>query len=102
MNDVKILPAVLKDIADAAARYDNDGYHGLGDRFIATFYSYLPFIQKHGHICRISYKDFRKILIKPFPYSVFFRLHEEVWIISLVIHAARRPSRARRMLQKRK
>jgi hypothetical protein len=102
MKDVRILPAVLHDIAEAAAWYDDDGYRGLGDRFIATFYSYLPLIQTHGHVYHTSYQDFRKILIQPFPYSVFFRSHEEVWIVSLVIHAARRPSRVRGMLQKRK
>jgi hypothetical protein len=102
MRDLRILPAVLEDIAEAAAWYDDDGYHGLGDRFIATFYSYLHSIRQNGHIYRASYREFRKILMKPFPYAVFFRLHEEVWIVSLVIHAARRPSRVRRQLQKRK
>lgn len=101
MRDLRILPAVLDDIAEAAAWYDDDGYHGLGDRFIATFYSYLPLIQQNGHIYRASYREFRKILIKPFPYAVFFKLHEEVWIVSLVIHAARGPSRIRRLLKKR-
>lgn len=102
MKDIRILPAVLHDIAEAAEWYDDDGYHSLGDRFIATFYSYLPTIQQNGHIYRTSYQDFRKILIKPFPYSVFFRLHDGVWIISLLIHAARRPSRVRRILRNRK
>ncbi len=37
MREIQILPAVLGDIADAAAWYDEDGYSGLGDRFIATF-----------------------------------------------------------------
>jgi hypothetical protein len=40
--------------------------------------------------------------MKPFPYFIFFRLHEESWIVTLVIHAARRPSRVHRLLQKRK
>jgi len=37
MRDIQILPAVLRDVAEAAAWYDEDGYPGLGDRFIATF-----------------------------------------------------------------
>ena len=99
MKDIRILPAVLQEIAEAAAWYDDDGYTGLGDRFIAT---YLPTIQQNGDIYQTSYQEFRKILIKPFPYFVFFRLHDGAWIISLVIHAARRPSRARRILRNRK
>jgi len=33
MKDIRILPAVLKDIAEAAAWYDEGGYAGLGDRY---------------------------------------------------------------------
>ena len=102
MRDIQILPAVLRDVAEAAAWYDEDGYPGLGDRFIATFYSYLPQIQENGEIYRRAYLEFHKIIIRPFPYSVFYRLHDDVWIVTLVIHAARRPSRAQRILRERK
>jgi hypothetical protein len=102
MKEIQILPAVLQDIADAAAWYDEDGYSGLGDRFIATFYSYLRHIQENGDINRRAYLDFHKVLIRPFPYSVFYRLHKDAWIVTLVIHAARRPGLARRILRERK
>ena len=102
MRDLRILPAVLQDVAEAAAWYDEDGYPGLGDRFIATFYSYLPEIQENGGIHRRVYLEFHKVIIRPFPYSVFYRLHNDVWIVTLVTHAARRPSRARRILRERK
>ena len=102
MRDIGILPAVLDDIAEASIWYDEEGYLGLGDRFIDTFYTALPQIQHEGEIHRIVYQSFRKILIRPFPYIVFFRLHSEVWIVSLVIHAARHPRLARQLLQERK
>ncbi len=101
MRDIRILPAVLQDIAEAAAWYDEDGYSGLGDRFIATFYSHLSDIRENGEIYRKAYLDFHKILIRPFPYSVFYKLHEDSWIVTLVIHAARHPNRAKRILRKR-
>jgi hypothetical protein len=102
MKEIRILPAVLQDIAEAAAWYDEDGYSGLGDRFLATFYNFIPLISERGNIYRKAYLDFRKVIIKPFPYAVYFRLHEDIWIITLVIHAARRPSLARRILRERK
>jgi hypothetical protein len=102
MKGIRILPAVLQDIAEASTWYDKDGYPGLGDRFIATFYSYLPQIQKHGGIYRKAYLEYHKIVIRPFPYSVFYRLHDDVWIVTLVMHAARRPSLAQRVLRARK
>jgi len=102
MREIRILPAVLQDISGATAWYDDDGCSGLGDRFVATFYSYLPEIQENGGSYRRAYLDFHKVLLRPFPYSVFYRLHEDIWIVTLVIHAARRPSLARRILRERK
>lgn len=102
MREMRILPVVLQDIADTAAWYNEDGYSGLGDRFTSTFYSYLSDIQENGEIYRKVYLDFHKVLIRPFPYSVFYRLHENTWIIALVIHAARRPNLARHILRERK
>jgi hypothetical protein len=101
MKGLHILPAVLQDIAEAAAWYDRDGHTGLGDHFIASFYSYLPQIQKDGIIHRKIYSKFHKIIIRPFPYSVYYRHHEDSWIITLVIHAARRPGLIKHLLQKR-
>jgi len=102
MRDLQILPAVLRDVADAASWHDEDGHPGLGDRFIATFYSYFPHIQENGEIYRRVYLVFHKIIIRPFPYSVFYRLHNDVWILTLVMRAARRPSRSHRILQQRR
>jgi len=102
MRPVRILPDVLGDIADAPAWYDEEGYVGLGDRFIQTFEAYLPHIEESGAIHRTVYRDFRKILIKPFPYTVFYRLHSGDWIVALVIHAARNPRRARALLRQRR
>jgi hypothetical protein len=68
---------------------------------IATFYNFLPLIGGNGGIYRMAYLDFRKVIIQPFPYSVYYRLLEDTWIITLVIHAARRPGLARKILWKR-
>lgn len=101
MRDIRVLPAVLQDITEAAAWYDGDGYPGLGDRFIATFYGYLSEIQENGSIYRTAYLDFHKVIIRPFPYSVFYRLCEDVWVVTLVTHSARRSSWTRRILRER-
>ena len=37
MKSLRLLPAVLQDIAEAARWYDEKGYKGLGDRFVAVF-----------------------------------------------------------------
>jgi hypothetical protein len=101
MKALRILPEVLEDTAQAARWYDDEGYVGLGDRFLAVFYSSLPHIQHQGEIHRLVYKDFRRILLNPFPYAVYYRSHGDWVIISLVIHAARHPGLTRKMLRAR-
>jgi hypothetical protein len=102
MREIRILREVLQDIAEAADWYASEGNRGLGDRFVATFYSYLLEIERSGEIYRTVYLDFRKILLRPFPYSVFYRLHQNTWVVTLAIHAARRPRLARKILRNRK
>jgi len=102
MREIRILPAVLQDVAEAAAWYDDQKYPGLGDRFLDTFYASLSHVQQDGGIYRAAYQDFRKILIRPFPYSVYYHLHSNIWIVTLVIHAARKPALARALLRDRK
>jgi hypothetical protein len=50
MRDIRILPEVLEDMLEAANWYDKEGHVGLGDRFVATFYSYLPQLQEYGDV----------------------------------------------------
>ncbi len=102
MKDFRILPEVADDIAQAADWYDAHGYPGLGERLIQVFYLYIPHILESGEIHRVVYSDFRKILLQPFPYFLFYRYHEDVLVITLVIGAMRRPSLIRRLLRSRK
>ena len=102
MRQVRIFPAVLQDVAEAAAWYDEQGHVGLGDRFITAFQRGLAQIQENGAANRKSYLEFRKLLIRPFPYSLYYRLHGSTWIVVLVVHAARQPQRIKRALRTRK
>ena len=101
MTEVRLLPAVLEDTAQAARWYDEEGYVGLGDRFVAAFYAWLPHLQQHGMIYRPVYMGFRRVLLSPFPYAVYYRHHDDWVVISLVIHAARSPRLMRKLLRER-
>ena len=101
MKELRLLPAVLEDTAQAAQWYDEEGYVRLGDRFLAVFYSILPHIQEQGEIRRPVYEDFRRVLLNPFPYAVYYRYHGDWVVVSLVIHAARNPRLLRKLLRER-
>jgi len=102
MTELRLLPEVLEDTAQAARWYDEAGYVGLGERFLAVFYSMLPQIQQHGGASRPVYQDFRRILLNPFPYAVYYRYHGDWVVISLVIHGARSPRLLKKLLRERK
>ena len=64
---------MFDDTSKAAQWYDEEGYQGLGDRFLSVFYSYLFHIQQQGEAYRTVYQDFRRVLLNPFPYAVYYR-----------------------------
>lgn len=91
MKQLRVLPEVLADAAQAARWYDEEGYMGLGDRFLTVFLSSFPYIQQYGDLKRPVYLDFRRILLNPFPYAVYYRYHGDWVVISLLVHAVRSP-----------
>ncbi len=60
---VLILPAVVHDVAETATWYDQNGWVGLGDRFIEAFRGSVPRIRASGSAHRVVYLEFRRILI---------------------------------------
>jgi plasmid stabilization system protein ParE len=100
MSHLRILPAVLDDIAEAADWYDAQ-LPGLGTRFIDSFYAALPELAQNPLIHRPIYGEFPRILLRPFPYSVYFRLHQDHVVVVLIFHAARNPQTLLKTLRKR-
>jgi hypothetical protein len=101
VTPIRILPEVAGDVAEAANYYDIHGYLGLGERFESVFYSSLSTLQLTVDAHRVVYDEFRRVLLKPFPCLRYYRVHNSVCVVALVIHAARDPERIRRFLQKR-
>jgi hypothetical protein len=56
MNGLILLPDVFDEVAAAAQWYDEEGGQGLGDRFVACFYAYLPQIERQSEIHRKVYR----------------------------------------------
>lgn len=101
MTQLRIIPEVAEDVAAAADWYDHEGYVGLGDRFVATFESYASHLQENGEIYRIVYSEFRRILLRPFPYALYYRYHGEFLTVVLVVHGARNPKLVHSLLRNR-
>ena len=49
-GNVVVMVLVDPVTGEAARWYDEEGYLGLGDRFVGTFYSGVAHLQEHGEI----------------------------------------------------
>jgi plasmid stabilization system protein ParE len=100
MTRLRILPEVFDDAASAANWYDSKE-DGLGDRFLDCLRGAYHPIRTHPQTFRCVYQDYRRVLLNPFPYAVYFRLENDSAIITLVFHTARNPARLKKLLSKR-
>lgn len=92
MKKLRLLPEVWDDLDEAVSWYDEQGGKELGDRFAAASDSQLEPIAElagtHGKV----YKDFSRVFAKPFPYAIYFRIHHEWVVVTLLWHTARNPN----------
>jgi hypothetical protein len=115
MSEIRLLPSVMDDTAQAAQWYDEGrGPHAGSPRGVLVRTCrlrgalsggllFLPsHIQEHGRIYKTVYSDSRRILLNPFPYAVYYRYHEDSVVVSLVIHTARSPQLLRKLLKERR
>ena len=101
VRQVRLLPGVLDDVTEAADWYDHEASVDIGDRFLETFYAYLPLIEQGSEGYQTIYKGFRRVLLRPFPYSLYYRNHEDWAVVSIVVHSARNPRLIKQLLRER-
>jgi hypothetical protein len=64
---------------------------GLGEEFLRVFYACVSELQHNPLLYRKVYKDFRRRLLKRFPYALYFRVLRETIIVYGLFHCARSP-----------
>lgn len=73
---------------------------GSGFRTVlATFYNAINALPNSWAPLPPVYSGFRRILLRPFPYKLYFRETGSFVVVSLVVHAARDPNAVKEMLQ---
>ena len=95
---VELRPQVLDDLQEASRWYEGE-QEGLGQRFQETFFQALSVAARNPDIFLKAHGEFRCILLKRFPYALYFRLHEGTIVFVLLFHGARDPRELRRSLR---
>ena len=74
--EIRFLPEVEEDVMSAYSRYE-EKVRGLGEEFLRTFYASSSLISRNPLLYKKVYGDFRRILLRRFPYSVYFMIEEK-------------------------
>lgn len=79
-------PEAERDLVAARDWYDQKRL-GLGDEFLDAVALALLELETQAEINRLYYRDFRRSLLRRFPYKIFYQLIGDRIVIFRIIHA---------------
>lgn len=86
--ELVLLPEVATDLRDISAWYETH-HTGLGDDFADAFVATLPLLRRNPLAFAPCYRDFRHVMMKRFPYGIYFRVVDSRVIVFRIFHGAR-------------
>jgi plasmid stabilization system protein ParE len=87
---LRFLPEVEEDVISGYVWYEMMST-GLGEEFLRVFYACAGEIQRNPKLYIKVHGEFRRRLLRRFPYSIYFRIEDDTIIIFGVFHCARDP-----------
>lgn len=88
---LRFLPELEEDVMAAHDWYEGKSA-GLGAEFLRSFYAHVAILQRTPLIYPQIYQDFRRGLLRRFPYACYYRIAGELVIIYGAFHCARDPA----------
>jgi hypothetical protein len=87
---LRFLPEVEADVLNGRAWYEERS-PGLGEEFLRVFYACSQELSREPMIHQKVHRDFRRCLLRRFPYAAYFRIENERVIVFGLFHCARDP-----------
>lgn len=87
-----LTPAAVQDVAEAWSWYEGQR-SGLGEEFITCLDACLAATQRMPEMHARIYEDFRRALVRRFPYAVFYEYETGTITIYAVFHTSRNPGK---------
>lgn len=81
----------VEEDAIAAYLWYEEKSKGLGEDFLRIFYACASEIGRTPNLYQKVYKNFRRCLLKRFPYAVYFLVEQKTIIVCGLFHCARNP-----------
>lgn len=100
-HPLRFLPEVEDDAISGYIWYETKA-PGLGDEFLRMFYACAGDIPRHPLLYQKAYGEFRRCLLRRFPYALYFIIHNDQIIVTGFFHCARDPRAVESALRDRK
>jgi len=94
---VVVVPEAEQDMADAYDWYEGRRV-GLGEEFLSCLDACIETIRRSPQMHALVFRNFRRALLRRFPYAVFYEHELGVAIIFGVLHTSRHQARWMRRL----
>jgi len=98
---LRFFPEVEDDAMSGYAWYETKSA-GLGDEFLRMFYACAGDITGNPLLYQKVHGEFRRCLLRRFPYAIYFIIKKDEIIVTGLFHCARDPRTVQTMLQDRK
>jgi toxin ParE1/3/4 len=98
---LRFLPEVEDDAINGYSWYEAKS-PGLGEEFLRMFYACAGDIPRNPLLYPKVHNEFRRCLLRRFPYAVYFIINNEQIVVTGLFHGARDPRAVDSMLQNRK
>jgi plasmid stabilization system protein ParE len=92
VREPDLLPAARQDIADAFVWYERQS-PGLGLEFLRCVEATVVSIQRHPEMYPTVLADYRRGLVRRFPYVVLYQIEPERIVVYAVFHCSQDPSK---------
>jgi plasmid stabilization system protein ParE len=86
----RFLPEIEDDAIGGYVWYETKS-PGLGEEFLRMFYASVSDISRNPQLYRKVHSEFRRCLLRRFPFAIYFMIKNDQVIITGLFHCARDP-----------
>jgi toxin ParE1/3/4 len=98
---LRFLPEVEGDVLGGYAWYEGKS-PGLGEEFLRMFYARAGEILRSPLLYPRVHNEFRRCLLRRFPYAVYFLIRGDLIVVFGLFHCARDPRSIKKKLKERR
>jgi plasmid stabilization system protein ParE len=92
-----IVPEAFQDVEKAYGWYE-DCRDGLGEEFLSCVDASIQKICRFPEIYPIIYKEYRRALVRRFPYAIFYEYEGGKIIVYSIFHTSKNPEKWKKRL----